>query len=249
MAAQNILVIAAMDEEEQALLSELRGTPFETVEVSKPLGIAAKIFKQGQRTLYLARSGMGNVNSALTLALIAERYPVDAVMLLGVGGALVESLKIGDLVVSTAVLQHDSFFSLDFGHPRVRPGHLVFTQAEAAKHLASIPADPRLIAWVCGALDPSHVRTGVVLSGNEFVGTVERKRAVAALHGEALLVEMEAAGLAQVAQRLGLAFVVAKTVADRLCPDGTIESDFRSCLVAAAANAARVLARVMEQTL
>jgi adenosylhomocysteine nucleosidase len=88
-----------------------------------------------------------------------------------------------------------------------------------------------------------------VLSGNEFVGTLDRKRAIAALHGEALLVDMEAAGVAQIAHRIGLPFVVAKTVSDRLQPDGTIESDFRRCLEAAARNAASVLRKLSEPRL
>jgi len=56
---------------------------------------------------------------------------------------------------------------------------------------------------------------------------------------------MEGAGVALAADRYGVPFAAAKTVADRLAPDGsTIESDFSLTLRASAAHAAEVAARV-----
>jgi 5'-methylthioadenosine/S-adenosylhomocysteine nucleosidase len=240
---QHLLVLAAMNEEETALVAEL-GSDFTSESVSRSLGMTLKQWKTGQGTVCVARSGMGNVNSALTLAMIADRRPVDAVLLLGVGGALIPSLDVGDLVVSSRVLQHDYFASLDFGHPRMRAGEIVYSPEQAAAHVATMEADEQLVRRVLNAVPGS--RRGTVLSGSEFVGTVERKRAIAALHEEALLVEMEAAGVAQVSGRLGLPFAVAKTVADRLQPDGTIESDFRATLEAACKNAALALRAVVQ---
>jgi 5'-methylthioadenosine/S-adenosylhomocysteine nucleosidase len=233
-----LLVIAAMEEEERALAKELGSRPHgeSALELSHKLGIQARTYRHGGREVHLVRSGMGPVNAALAVAMATERLAVDAVLLLGVGGALVPGLSIGDLVVSRRVLQHDYFASLDFGHARMRAGEIVFNQEQAEAHLATIDADSRLVEALAGT-----ARVGTVLSGNEFVGTVERKRAIAVLHEEALLVEMEAAGVAQACLRLGLPFVVAKTVADRLQPDGSIESDFRRCLEAASANAATSL--------
>ncbi|MGK5081712.1 hypothetical protein WDW37_00280, partial [Bdellovibrionota bacterium FG-1] len=134
-----------------------------------------------------------------------------------------------------------------FGYPRVLPGHLIFTSAEAQAHVALVDADPQLVEWVSRCGTSGKVRIGTVLSGNEFVGTVERKRALAALHEQALLVDMEAAGVAQVASRLKLPFVVAKTVADCLNPDGSIENDFRTCLEAASVHAAKCLRAMLAQ--
>jgi hypothetical protein len=50
--------------------------------------------------------------------------------------------------------------------------------------------------------------------------------------------------VALVAERYGVRFGVAKTVADRLAPDGSIDSDFVRCLHSASAHAAQVAARV-----
>ena len=237
------LILAAMSEEETALLGELGGaSQFEEVTLSARLAVSFREprLKRAQQDFLIARTGIGPVNAALTAALIAEARPrIDAIILLGVGGALAPELRIGELVISSSVLQHDSFSSLDFGHPRMQPGCYLLSQEDAAAHCAETPADARLTGWLKNAVPGAHV--GAVLSGSEFVGTVERKRTIACLHKQALLVDMEAAGVSQIATRLGLPFVVAKTVADRLNPDGTIESDFRACLHGAATNAARVL--------
>jgi adenosylhomocysteine nucleosidase len=245
----HLLIIAAMDEEESALLSALGTATFELKVISPRLGISLKEAQIGFKTVMIARSGMGTVNAALTVALIAERWRVDAVLLLGVGGALTEDLAIGDVVISRQVMQHDYFSSLDFGHPRMLPGQVIFNFEEARAHRALIDADPDLVAWVERNMSEQGARTGTLLSGNEFVGTLERKKAIAALHGEALMVDMEAAGVAQVCQKLALPFVVIKTVADRLHADGSIESDFRASLTASAKNASLVLRGLLRATL
>jgi len=238
------LILAAMPEEEAAIFKVFEGASdqepggasrFEHVVLPGRLGVS---FSELRATS--GRELLGPVNAALTAAMICEARPdVDALLLLGVGGALAPHLKIGELVIASSVLQHDSFSSLDFGSPRMAAGSFILSPEDAASHTAWIETDPRLRDWL--KTEFADARVGAVLSGSEFVGTVERKRAIAALHGEALLVEMEAAGVAQAARRLGLPFAVAKTVADRLQPDGTIESDFRACLLGAAANAARVV--------
>jgi adenosylhomocysteine nucleosidase len=244
---KNLLLLTAMAEEESALLTELGPHRFESKTVSARLGIAVKQTQIGERTLMVARSGMGTVNAALTVATIVERCQVDAVILLGVGGALKAELAIGDLVVSRQVMQHDYFSSLDFGHPRMLAGELILNQADADSSSALISADAKLVEWVRCAKTDHPIHLGTLLSGNEFVGTLERKKAIASLHGEALLVDMEAAGVAQVATRLGVPFVVAKTVADRLHADGSIESDFRRCLDSAALNGASVLRSLLSE--
>jgi adenosylhomocysteine nucleosidase len=245
--AHTPLILAAMPEEENALLEELGGAQaFELTTLDTRLGLSVREprNKPHKHDFLIARSGIGPVNAALTAALITEARPkIDAIVLLGVGGALAPELRIGELVISSEVLQHDSFSSLDFVSPRMLAVHFILNEKDAAAHRPAIQADRGLAAWLQSAVPHAHL--GAVLSGSEFVGTVARKRAIADLHERALLVDMEAAGVAQVATRLGIPFVVAKTVADRLCPDGSIESDFRACLDAAARNAASVLRRLL----
>ena len=134
-----------MDEEERALIHEFKGELFETQIISESLGIQLKKFKRGRKTIAIARAGMGTVNAALTVALIADKIPVEAVMLLGVGGALATQLRIGEMVISSQVIQHDYFSSLDDGHFRMKPGGIVLNAQDAAGH--SVVSRPTPSWW------------------------------------------------------------------------------------------------------
>lgn len=241
--ARDLLILTAMREEANALREVLAASPAHETRVGGALGVRVQSHRVFGRTLHLAECGVGPVNAALAVASAAHELSLSGVVLLGVGGAVSPSLRIGDAVVSSRVLQHDSYSSLDFGDVRMAPGDYVLTAEQARTHVAHFGADAELVALVSREGE-THV--GTVLSGSEFVGTTARKLAIASLAEDAMLVEMEAAGVAQVASRLKLPFVVVKTVADRLHPDGTIEQDFTTCLDAAAKNAARVLRRCLE---
>lgn len=238
---RDLLVVVAMEEEERAILEVLDDYPAESGMVGSRLKVSYRRFLVGDRRITLVRSGVGPVNAATTVVQIAESGPIDGVFLFGVGGAVSAKLEIGDVVVATDILQHDSFSSLDFGNARMRSGRYILSEADLVGHSPLRPADAASVAWIAGAFLERGFHRGVILSGNEFVGTVARKREIAALHPEALLVDMEAAGVAHVAERLGIPFLVVKTVSDRLSPDGTIENDFKKCLERAAANAATCL--------
>jgi adenosylhomocysteine nucleosidase len=242
---KHILVLAAMKEEELSISRLLQAQHIQTHYFGKKLVVEANRYHINDTEVLVAQSGMGGVNAALTIHSIAEEHPIDAVILLGVGGSIVPGLQIGDLVLSSAVVQHDYYSSLDCGHHRMKPGDLILSKDQVEGYDFSYPANRDLMDMLLGSLNResiSHaIHVGVVMSGGEFVGTHDRKKAIQLLHPDAKLVDMEAAGVAQICARLNLPFVVMKTVADRLSPEGKIESDFIACLNAAADNAAAIL--------
>ncbi|MBS1962132.1 MAG: 5'-methylthioadenosine/S-adenosylhomocysteine nucleosidase [Bdellovibrionales bacterium] len=242
LGTRDLLVVVAMEEEERAVLEVLSGFPVETGEAGRRTRVPYRKFAVGERTVTLARSGIGPVNAGIAVTLLAESLAFDAILLFGVGGAVSTKLAIGDVVVSDGVFQHDSFSSLDFGNAHMPSGKYVLAADDVGRHPPLRMSGAELLEWFATVhREDRPYHRGVILSGNEFVGTVKRKREIALLHPEALLVDMEAAGVAHAAERLGLPFLVVKTVSDRLSPDGSIESDFRKCLDAAAANAATCL--------
>jgi adenosylhomocysteine nucleosidase len=243
---KHILVLAAMKEEEQSILKLLQSNHLKPHRFGKRYPVDANLYRVNDVDVVVAQSGMGGVNAALTILTITEEHPIDAVILLGVGGSIVPGLNIGDLVLSSAVVQHDYYSSLDAGHFRMKPGEVVFSQAESEGYDITFPADRSLIELLKTTADQHKIHVGVVMSGGEFVGTFERKKAIQQLHPDALMVEMEAAGVAQICTRLNIPFVVMKTVADRLLPDGNIESDFMTFLNAAADHAAAILHGVLK---
>ena len=237
------LLLAAMEEEERAIIDRLNGLERRTWTASERGRVSGLRFKlpESRGELTVVRTGIGVVNAALALALVCEKERPEAVLLLGVGGALRPELAIGELVVARSVFQHDSFSSLDAGDFRKRSGEIVLSESDAKKARPHCHADRNLHDWIRAEFPRS--RSGTLISGNEFVGRVRRKRELSELAPDALLVDMEGAGVALVADRYGVPFAAAKTVADRLAPDGSIESDFSLTLRSSAAHAAEVAAK------
>ncbi|MBF0365932.1 MAG: 5'-methylthioadenosine/S-adenosylhomocysteine nucleosidase [Oligoflexia bacterium] len=237
---KKVLILCAMKEEEDAVLSKLQDHHIEAVNLSanNRLTLILKHITFSNYELFITQSGMGNVNAAVTLSLVLMNIDIDFVILLGVAGALTPKLNIGDVVCSSTVLQHDYYSSLDDGNFRMKPGDLILNAESATNH------DPRqesiLKLGHCDNFLKFNADTyiGEIISGNEFVGTVERKKQLFELSNNALAVDMEASAVAQVANKFKIPFLIIKTIADRLSPDGSIESDFQTFLNRATTNAA-----------
>lgn len=243
---QHPLIIVAMDAEREAILagSHLK----KKTTVHKKLGIFVDEATFCGHHIYVAKSGVGLVNAAITVLLAADRYPLDAIFLMGVAGALVPQLNIGDLVIPTHVLQHDSYFTGGTDEGFMAPGKLYGSLAPEDRELPEIPVSPALLNFVEKACQRSRIpfHSGLLLSGSEFVGSPERKLALAEKINEAVAIEMEAAGVVQIALKLGLPFVIVKGIADRLTPEGEVIQDYKRFLSSAASNTTKVLQAIFE---
>ncbi len=238
---QRLFVVCAMPEELAAAEQILVQAGAKRKQVAWPLGVEARQFQlSGGRELTLLQSGVGLVNAAVTLGVGFSQTRPEGVVLLGVGGALQPELEVGEALVASRVLQHDSVSSMECGIYPMSPGTFFPDRASVEGHEPSFVTDPEMTSWLEQS-QGERVRRGTLISGSEFVGAVERKRALGKLAPDAWLVDMESAAVAQVAARAGVPFGVLKTVADRLSPDGSIGHDFVRTLNAAAQSAARVL--------
>lgn len=237
-----LLAIVAMQVEEKAVVDVLGA--FEPWAVSSKLGIHAKVFQKNGRTLILARSGIGIANAAATAALILEKRHLDGVLLFGVAGAITQELAIGDLVLATSIVQHDSVFSGENGPELMAPGFPFVTAALAEIESPVCQTDAAFRDWLRPRLMANANVTffeGTLLSGSEFVGSGSRKLELSLLHPGAVAVEMEAAGIAVITNKSQKPFAVIKTIADRLNPDDSVFSDFNIFVRKASENAAQVI--------
>lgn len=237
----SLLVIVAMDIEEQAIVDVLGS--FEERVVNAELAVHAKVFVKNGKQLILAKSGIGIANASSTTALILSQSRVDGVLLFGVAGAITEQLAIGDLVVATSVIQHDSLYSGENGFELMAPGCLFVTAALSEIESPIFKMDQAFRDWFRSEF-VGHGKThfeGALLSGSEFVGSGHRKRELAQQHPGALAVEMESAGIAVVTKKAKVPFCVLKTIADRLNPDESVFHDFNLFVKSASENAADVI--------
>ncbi len=236
-----LLILVAMQAEEDAIISKF--PVFSKVEINKNLGIFGKEFKIGELMITVINSGIGIVNAGLAVAFAFENSEFDAVILLGVAGALKSHLEIGEVVLAKAVYQHDSIFSKSDGYEPMAPGFPYLSVEPEDRESPRFDTDSDIYQWLISK--KSSFKAGVILSGSEFVGSAEAKAKLALHYPDALAVEMEAAGVALVAKKLGLPFAVIKTIADRLNPDGSISSDYKKFLKAAADSAADIFTLIV----
>jgi adenosylhomocysteine nucleosidase len=154
----------------------------------------------------LVRGGVGKVNAAMCATLLLDSLSVKSIIVLGLAGSLVDTLHIGDLVISEDVIQHD----VDSTALDLPIGTLPETQ------LRAIRADSRLVEL---AFDASRYvlggdsHKGRILTGDQFI--VDTKHVTFLrnlLNG--MCVEMEGAAVAQICDIEGIPYVVVRCIAE-----------------------------------
>ncbi len=236
---KTLFCMVAMDSEEDALLA---GHAYTVKEFGRRKKITVKEFNLPHCKVIVGRSGVGLVNAGVLFTMVAEEYPIDAAILLGVGGALDEELNAGDTVIARQVLQHDSMSTLDIGNLFIAPGTYTLSADENNQIDPVIRCDQILVRWVEQVLKNNQYSLfqGSILSGSEFAGRTDRKKYLRSLKEDALLVDMEAGAIAQIARSLKIPFVAVKTVSDRVKPDSSIADDYKVFLKSAADTSAAV---------
>ena len=247
---KNILFICALNEEKTAL-TELLGPLKKTHQLSEALSLCIEQYQYQDLNILVSESGMGNVNAASKLALILQQFTIDQILLIGVGGALHSSLNIGDMLVTDQVIQHDYYSSLSQGNFLMRPGDLILDPKQSQNYNPIMTSGAGLFSLdEAFYQDTAHsditIVKGIIASGSEFVGTSERKNAIHQRCQQALLVDMEASGIATIANQANIPFVVAKTVSDKLHADGSISQDFSQFLTFASRNAALIAQLILD---
>lgn len=242
---KRILIVVAMDCEKEALLKNRKTKEIILGEKNKLL---LNIINFKNCEVLIAQSGIGLVNGGILLNQIIEHYDLDAIIQLGVGGALDERLEIGDVVIAKNILQHDSLTTTDRGNLFIAPGELTLSASDKNQVNPLMRTDKVLRAWLVGLLSDSESTfyQGTLLSGSEFVANKERKKELKNLHHEALMVDMEAAAFAQIARKQQISFISAKTVADRARPEKSISQEFTDFLEAANRHSKKVFDSLCE---
>ena len=95
-------VLCATEREFETIQSKMIGMREEEV-----LGRRYYVGDYEGKSVVVSRCGVGKVSSALAIAGFVERFHCDRVLFLGTAGALAKDLRVGDVVVSSACVQHD----------------------------------------------------------------------------------------------------------------------------------------------
>lgn len=245
---KHILILVAMESEQAAVMGS---HAWREVPVSQSLSLSAKQVTEHGLTTALMQTGVGQVSAGTALALYADKYPLDAVILLGVGGAIAPQLNPGDAVLATSVVQYDSIFHGDHSKKLMAPGELFLSAPGGVQVDPLMRTDAALsdrLLSLMKASPSTQVHVGQVLSGSAFVGSKQRKQELHGQFPEALLLDMEAAAVAQMARKLRLPFAVLKTVADSANPKTTIAKEYLGWIEQAASKAKGVVNGILSSS-
>lgn len=231
-----IAVMAALPEEIQAL--HARAASEGPMREEWVLGRSLRYGTIHHTPVILARSGIGKVAAAVTAAVLCQR--VDAVVMVGTAGGVGPGVRPGDVVVADSLLQHDvdarplyPRWQID-GVIRFSPDPALTAGLAAAADAVVDLRRPDLASL--GMTTPRR-HTGLIVSGDRFIGTRQASDDLRRDLPDALAVEMEGAAVAQVCAGAGVPFAVARTISDRADDDAHL--DFPRFLEAVAAPYAR----------
>lgn len=224
-------IIAAMPQELKILVEQLQ----DKVEVTV-LGRTYYQGRMGQHEVVLVQSGIGKVMSAMSVAILADRFAVDAIVNTGSAGAVADGIAIGDVVVATHLAYHDvdvTAFGYAFG--------------QMAGQELYYPADQVLLEQLTGVLAEQEIisHLGLIVTGDSFIAGQDKIASIKEHFPEVLAVEMEGAAIAQAAVNTGKPFLVIRAMSDTAQGDANITFD--EFIIQAGERSAQTLIALLEQ--
>ena len=223
---KTIGIIGAM-EVEVAILKE----KMEDVRIIKK---ASMDFYEGilaGKKVVVVRSGIGKVNAGICAQILADVFSVDAIINAGIAGSLNKNINIGDIVLSTDVVQHD-MDATGFGYRKGQIPQMPVFFFNADDNLR------RLAAEVCKEVNPDiQVFEGRIASGDQFVCDQDVKNRIVS-EFSAYATEMEGAAIGQAAYLNEIPFLVVRAISDKA--DGSAQMDYSEFEKAAVDHSVRL---------
>lgn len=221
-------MIVAMASEVEALL----------LRIGEPLGVESfggyevRSYGIGKNTLYVVKSGVGEIYAASATQMLITKYGVEMIVNFGICGGLSDDMTLTRAVVVEKVVHYDFDTSeIDGCEPGRYPDYPdVYIPASEELISAATAAEPSLVRVICASAD-------------KFVGSPERKRELNRLFG-AKICEMESAGILLTANRAGVPALLIKAVSDSVNAGA---EEFEAMVSEAAGSCVRAMLGVLEK--
>ncbi|MCD8501438.1 MAG: 5'-methylthioadenosine/S-adenosylhomocysteine nucleosidase [Bacillaceae bacterium] len=193
-------IIGAMDEEVELLIEKLKNKATEEIG-----GCQFHTGTIDDIEVVLLKSGIGKVNAAIGTTLLIEKYSPQYVINTGSAGGFEESLKVGDIVISTEVRYNDvdaTVFGYEFGQVPRMPAYY-----EPHQMLVDIAEQSAKEVGV-------HTAKGLILSGDSFMSDENKVNELKQQFKLPHCAEMEAGAIAQVCYQFACPFVIIRSLSD-----------------------------------
>ena len=219
--------VIAMQSEADILLNQMK--------IERELTVSGKPVFVGQafgKNISLCLCGIGKVNAALCVQILADVFQVTHVINTGVAGSLNAALDIGDILVSKDAIHHDMDVRV-FGYQLGEVPQMGCREFLADKEMIDAAVAS------CKEVNPDiNVRIGRVVSGDQFISSKEvKEHLITAFQGDCA--EMEGASIAHGAHLNHIPFVIIRAISDKA--DDSAEMDYPSFEREAAKHSARLV--------
>ena len=172
----------------------------------------------------VAFSKWGKVAATITATLLIQEFGVTDLFFIGTAGALADGLKVGDIVISKRLVQHDldarpiiSRFELPLLNRVYVDSNPELTElaGKAVANLLDKGVDTMVGEEAVKDFNLSPtLYFGDIASGDQFINSDEKREEIMGLLPDVLCVEMEGAAVAQVCLEFGTPFTVIRTISD-----------------------------------
>jgi len=201
-------------------------------------------FYQGQLNgsdAVIVQSGIGKVAAALATAMLIDKFQPDYIVNTGSAGGFEQSLKVGDIVVSSEVRYHDvdvTAFGYEIGQLPANPAAYIPhpTLVEAAKKGVE----------VLSANSEVNIQTlvGLITTGDTFMTADDDIAKARANFPTMAAVEMEGAAIAHTCHQFGVPFVVIRSMSDIAGKESP--TSFEAYLETASVNSSQLVMNMID---
>jgi len=190
------------------------------------------------KNVVLVEGGIGKVNASVCTTLLINHFKVDQVIFTGVAGGVNPEIKVGDIVISTDLMEHD-FDCTAFGDA---PGVIPRMETSTFKADEKLVEIAKEVAYE--KFDREKVWTGRIVSGDQFIASVEKVRWLNDTY-KAECTEMEGAAVAHVCYMFATPFVILRAISDNANHDGAM--DFAEFTALAAKNSKVIVEGILDR--
>lgn len=221
-----IAILGAMDEE----ISLIRASLSQVTE-KQLANLTLYCGKLNDVEVALVKCGIGKVAAAVSTTLVVNDFQPDYVINTGSAGGFSKERIIGDIVIASELRHHDvdiTFFGYEMG--------------QCASMPALYESDPLLVKCAIEAmteLPDIGFETGLICTGDSFVGSDEGAENIRVNFPAISAVEMEGAAIAQTCHLLNTPCLVIRSLSDIAGVSSTVS--FQTYLDKAAKNSAELV--------
>ncbi len=212
-------IMGAMPEEVNNLLDQLKDV--------KSTTIGMRTYYEGvlfAKPAVIVFSRWGKVAAATTVSTLLLKFKVTELIFTGVAGAINHTLKVGDVVISDKLFQHDMDARPLMAQYEIPLLNKLFFETEQEKQEEAKAAAERFLKNIKKTISSEvleefrikspRVIIGNIASGDRFIASNTDKNIIEEGLPNIACVEMEGAAVAQVCYEFGIPFTIIRTISD-----------------------------------